>query len=417
MLKQLRALFSKAPTPPADPKALFATEVETFLRSTPSITTVTRVPGDFAFEVVASSGSHRVFLDNVFAETREMSPEQRQEKIAFFFSSVVGPDQNESWDVAREILVPVLRGATYGIELWVKRPEAAFVRRPFLPYVDLAVAVDRPTSMSFVSRVTVEGWKVEEREVFEAAAARAAVLASASVELYDETYGPLWIVTSNDSYESSRLAVPGWLASFRGKVEGNPIAIIPERATLMIAGDARAEMIERLLDKADREFMASNRRLSPALYSVNDEGRVVPCVLPDDHPLAAKVKIAHERLALYEYEQQKKALEELYAATGFDVYLSSYSVFKDTRGEPRSLCFWPKGVRSYLPRTQSVMAGIPGANGAKSAPPFEIPFEAIEGRLTAVPDLHPPRFETTGEFPNDDELRAMAEAMATPRKA
>ena len=33
-------------------------------------------------------------------------------------------------------------------------------------------------------------------------------------------------------------------------MEGNPIAIIPERATLMVGGDGRPEMVERFVDKA-----------------------------------------------------------------------------------------------------------------------------------------------------------------------
>ena len=276
MMKQLRSLLGSKPPPPADPKELFAAEVEAFLRTAAGVKKVTRVPGDFAFEVVTSSGSRRAFLENAFTESREMSPDERRAKIAFFFSAVGGDEQNETWETARETFVPVLRGATYGMELWMAQPTAAVLRRPFLPHVDILVAMDRTTSMSFVSNGTVERWKVEEREVFEAAAVRVPLLAGAGVELYDETHGPLWIVTSNDTYESSRLLVPGWLASFRGRVEGNPIAIIPERATLMVGGDGRPEMVERLLDKAGREFAASNRRLSPALYTADDSGKVVP---------------------------------------------------------------------------------------------------------------------------------------------
>ena len=48
--------------------------------------------------------------------------------------------------------------------------------------------------------------------------------------------------------------------------------------------------------------------------------------------------------------------------------------------------------------------------GAKLKATVEVPFEAIQGRLTAVPDLHPARFETTGEFPSDKELEALVAA-------
>jgi hypothetical protein len=351
-----------------------------------------------------------VEVDNAFAESRGMSPEQRREKIAFFFASVGAKGQEETWDEGREMLVPVLRAATYGVDVGLKEPKAACVRRPFLPFIDTLVAIDRPTSMSFVNRGSLRSWKITEDEVFEAAALRASVLASPTVELYDETHGPLWIVTSNDSYESSRLLVPGWLASFRGKVEGSPIAIVPERATLMVGGDGRPEMVERLLDKAEREFGASNRRLSPALYSVDGADRVVPYARATADALATKVKIAHEKLAIYEYGQQKEVLDELYEKSGPDVFVPNYQVFESAGGGlPRSLSVWTKGVRSYLPRTERVMLLILGGQkGAKPKAAVEVPFDAIEERLTVVPDLHPPRYDTTGDFPSESDLQSLA---------
>jgi uncharacterized protein YtpQ (UPF0354 family) len=407
MLKQLRSLFERKPAGAKDPKELFAAEVTHFLKSLESVRDVTRGPDAFALDVVTSAGSCRWHLDNLFAETRELSPEERRQRMAFFFASVGDEEQDESWEDARETLIPVLRGATYGMESWMDRPEAAFVRQPFLPFVDVIVAMDRPTTMRFVSKGTVEGWKIDEREVFEAAAARTPVLANPSVELYDETHGPLWIVTSNDTYESSRLLVPGWLASFRGRVAGHPIAIIPERATLMVGGDDRPEMVERLLDKADREFSASSRRLSPALYTVDVAGRVIPYARSEGDGLLTKVQIAHEKLAIHEHQQQQKTLDATYEKNGVDVFVASYKVF-DRGGSVQSLCVWTQGVRSYLPRTERVVLVISDdREGAEAKATVEVAFDAIRGRLTPVPDLHPPRYETTGPFPSAHELRLL----------
>ena len=418
MLKQLRSLFGGKQPPAADPRELFTAEVEAFVRSLPPVQAVKHVPDAFALDVVTTAGARRAYLDNAFAESREMSPEERRAKIAFFFAFVGDQEQNETWDEARETLVPVLRGATYGLEIWAQEPKAGFVRRPFLPFVDIVVAMDRPTSMSFVGRGTVERWKLEEREVFEAAAGRVHLLGDKSVDLYDDTHGSLWVVTSNDSYESSRLLVPGWLAAFRGRVEGNPIAIIPERATLMVGGDGRPEMIERLLDKAEREFAASNRRLSPALYTIDEAGKVVPYNRPESDVLATKAKIAHLNLGRYEYGVQKTELDKLYEATGHDVYVASYDVLRARDGtSPRSFSVWTRGVRTYLPETEKVMLLITGDEGGKPKAVVEARFEAIRDRLTPVPDVHPARFETTGEFPSDDELRSLGKLAVATRPA
>ena len=412
MFGKLRSLFASKAPPPIDPREAFATEVEAYLRSLPDVTEATRAPEGYAFDVVTPAKRWRIYLDNAFAETRELSPEARQEKIAFFFApearhDPVDDEREETWDSACETFVPVLRGATYGLEMWLQKPRAEFVRRPFLPFVDRIVAMDRLRSMVFVSRGTVERWEVDEGQVFDAADARVPLLADPSVDIYDVTHGPLWVVTTNDTYESSRLLVPGWLASFRGKVQGRPIAIAPERSTLMVGGDARPDMVERLLEKAEREFGASNRRLSPAPYTVDDEDRVVPYVRPEADALGIKVKLAHERLAAYEYGHQKEALEGAYAKAGPDVFVASYRVYGAEGAMPRSLCVWTQGIRSYLPRTDRVAMVVPGdREGEPAKVTVEVAFEAVVDRLTAVPGLHPPRYET-GSFPGQSELTAL----------
>jgi hypothetical protein len=411
MFDRLRTLLGKPPKP-SDPRDLFAREVEQVVRSFPGVLNVQRVPDDFALEVTSSGEPRRVYLENLFVESREMSPEQRRDRIAFHFNGVTAPPRTDSWSEARETFVPALRGATYGIELWSQHAEAAFVRHPFLPFVDLVVAMDQPTSMSWVARSGLAKWGVGEADVLSAAAARVGALDGAAIRLYDDLNGPLWMVDTNDTYESSRLLVPGWLASFKGKVEGRPIAIIPERATLIVGGDERPEMVERLASMAEREFDSSNRRLSPAIYTVDDDGRIVPYVRASHDPLAVKVRIGHEQLAMYEYGTQKEVLDKLYEATGHEVFVASYQVFQTDDGGVRSRCVWTRGARSYLPRAERVVLLILGdGHGAKPKSVVDVPFEAIEGRLTKVPDLHPARFETS-QFPSDAELRDLAEKHA-----
>lgn len=409
MLKSVRSLFGSKESSPADPRELFATEVEHVLRGVPNVTDVRRVPGAFAFDVQTSEGPRRVFLGNAFAESRELSPQARRDRILHFFGTVGDEEGNEPWESARKTLVPVLRSATFVMGLSLDEHDAAPLRRPYLPYVDVLVVIDRPTSMSFVTRHAVERWKIEEREVFETAASHWPLLAGAKVELYDDSHGPLWIVTANDDYESSRLLVPGWLASFRGKVEGNPVAIIPQRSNLMIGGDGRPEMISRLCDTAEREFEASTHRLSTAIYTVDETGAVVPYAPSTGDGLGINVQIAHEKLAIHEYGRQKEALDARNAARGVDVYVAEYRVrMLHEDAPPRSSSIWIQGIRSYLPRSESVILAVPGdGRGAEPKLTLQVPFEAVANRLTRVSGLHPPRFETTGPFPSDKELRLL----------
>ncbi len=52
----------------------------------------------------------------------------------------------------------------------------------------------------------------------------------------------------------------------RDRVEGSPLAIIPERSTLFVDGDARPGLVRWLADKAQREFEPSTLGISSAVY-------------------------------------------------------------------------------------------------------------------------------------------------------
>jgi hypothetical protein len=166
MFKLLRGLFT--PTKHGDPRDLFADEVTTLARRLPNIAEVSRVEGAFALDVVATSGGqHRMFLDNAFAETRELPPDERAARIAWHFAGI-GDARDTSWQASRASVAPVVRGATFGIEAWAADPAVQMLRRPFVPFVDAMVVIDLPTSMSYVNAKSVADWGIGEDEVFAA---------------------------------------------------------------------------------------------------------------------------------------------------------------------------------------------------------------------------------------------------------
>lgn len=400
MFDRIRSFFAKR-APETDPRALFRAEVEAIVRSVEGIVAVTPAAEVFALDLTTSSGAlHRMFLENHFLETREMAPEERRARIV---ASISGIDERRdlSWAEARENLLPVIRGATFGaLPPSARAPgmnaDASPLRRSFVPFVDVLAVVDGPSNMLYVTDTSAEQWGVTADEIFDTALGAFAERASLDSKLYDDKDGPLFVVATNDSYESSRLLVPGWLASFRGKVEGDPIAIVPHRELLFVGGSARPEMVARLVDMAEREFSASSRNISPALYTVDAEGHVVPYLGTDP-----AVRVAHEKLAIYEYGEQSHLLEE----TEPDFFVAKYSVYQLPDGGVRSTAAWTEGVDTLLPKTAWVsLVKLDEAAAADSV--VAVPWDAIADRLTQMPGMHPPRFRT-GAFPDAKELAAL----------
>ena len=175
-----------------------------------------------------------------------------------------------------------------------------------------------------------------------------------------------------------------------------------------ISWDDALDEIAARFDQAEREFGASPRRLSPALYGVDDEGRVVPYRRTADDELAKKVDLAHERLAMYEYGNQKEYFDAANEREGVDVFIASYQVFKSEDGALNVMSLWTETVHTVLPRTRTVALNVLDDTRKKSKRIVRVPFEALLDRLKRVEGAHPELWETSGKFPSSEELDAFA---------
>jgi hypothetical protein len=408
----LSKLLGRKPeqTAAPSPHEVFAAEVANVLRQTPGVSGATFDADKFSFAVEAGDESWTLFLHNLFAETRELSPAARAERIQALVRSVQPAVADElDWDEARPGLVPLLRVATNFAAMPVAADKQPY-GRPFLPFLIECVGLDSSASTAFVGSQLAEPWGQAPDTLYECA--RANLLAH--VEAGDDTASfdasaafPIWCVSRDDSYEASRLLLPGWLASFRGRVHGRPIAIVPERATLIVGGDADDACIERLIDTAQRQYQSSPRSISPALYTVDDQGRVIPFELPVTHPLANKVALGHITLAANEYAAQKQVLEERLTE---DVYIGELSAVKRTsNGSYYSYTTWGKGVMSLLPQADELVLieDTPDVQDKSLALSWETALTALGECLVREPGMDPPRWRTVA-WPSQDVLAALA---------
>jgi hypothetical protein len=139
---------------------------------------------------------------------------------------------------------------------------------------------------------------------------------------------------------------------------------------------------------------------------VDAAGKVVPYFREGSDELATKVRIAHQKLALSEYTNQKEALDKHHEKTEEDIFVANYKAVVN-EGTVRSLSTWTRDCVAYLPRTDHVMLVVLNEEQTAAARLIEVPFAAVEDRLTLVPELHPPRYRAV-EFPSDAELDELA---------
>jgi hypothetical protein len=308
-------------------------------------------------------------------------------------------------------------GATPGTGL-----VSSFVARGFAPFLDAMLVVDTPSSIGYVSRATLEKWPVDENEAFAAALRNLATQATAQLERYSDTHGPVWHLPGEDVYATSRLLLPGWLASMRGRIDGRVLAIIPERSTLLIGGDADPELVRWLAEAAQREFASSVRSLSPAVYTLDAwAARVVPYTPDRTSGTATMVRVGHAILRARTYEEQKNELDAYYEKNGVDLFVASATLMRLEDGRPYDYCVWTEGVEAVLPVTDVVVAGGGAKRGGSrwmATVPFGVARE-IGGRLWTAASLPfgPERFRVSGAITPEQKAALLAASRPTDQLA
>jgi hypothetical protein len=386
---RLKGLFGAKEDSLPSAQELFTAEVEAALAGIPAVVAVTRAD-DFALTITTDDErTHTAYLQNVFAETRDMSAAERTGRIERFISVVTEPaPEGLTWDDVRERLVPVVRGATF----WQGVAELKPIRRRFVPFLVNAVGIDSENSFQYVADSHARDWGVDIDAIFTAARENGEQYFDVSdAEPYGDGAVPMWHVAKDDDYETSRILVPGWLASFEGKVAGRPVAILPSRSRLIIGGDGDERSLAQLIESARREYDASPRSISPALYTVGAQDAVVPLVLPSGHALAMEVAVGHAVLAMSEYNAQQQHLQAL---LGDDIYVGEVTAIKGD-GIVFTYTTWAKDVPSLLPAADYIVFAGLGADGdATIRVPWKVALELAGDSLCFEPGHDLPRWRT-----------------------
>lgn len=414
---RLKRAFGPTPEPPPPPapkrtpRQAFA---DFFTRHALEHPAVQRVEPDASDELVlrvwvkGKDSPSVLYLGNLLDEIRELSPQQKSERIRAFLSILDHQDDELSWDEAQEVLVPLVRPLAFAFSTPMKP-----LARPLLPYVSLYAGLDQGQSIRIVSTDDLERWNVPPDEVFDAAFATLAnhVLESDFEPFDPEAPYPIWHVTRDDSYESSRLALPGLLESLRPKVRGNPIAVIPARSMLVVTGDADTAAVERLARLAQAEFEAAPRSISPAVYTLAASGAVQPLHLAPEHPHHHLVERGHRLLAAQCYADQKAVIEQRFEQEGVDVFVATLGLMSDkTTGATNSWATMVKGVDTLLPEADLIALGSDEGEEWHAFVPWDTVFELAPQCFEKDTRFDPPRWRVTGwpDAATVDRLRAAA---------
>ncbi|WP_173140481.1 DUF1444 family protein [Kibdelosporangium persicum] len=361
----------------------------------PGIAKITRTDG-FGIDVrrVGETGAHSIFLGNLFAEVEHLSPAERKEAVHQFVAAMFAqPDEPESWEAAAPRLRPVLRTASYAQAGQVGGITVA--SRPALRHLVEMIVIDHEHRMSLVNSDSLEEWGVTFDEAYRRGAQNLMVEGTHLARLDNGVLA----VASEDTYESSRLVVPGWLAGLGEEVGIQPVAVVPSRDMMLIADERDDAAVRWMLDEALKIFADHPRWLSPVPYKADEDGDIVAWRPSVGHPAYAAVRLAERTLETYEYREQRNRMERLFRQAGEDLQIAEYEVGTGSDGLARSVTTWPRGHDALLPYADDIL--FPADGGA-----FRVPWSTVAEVLTTEWEealTTPPRRRTL-RWPDEEVL-------------
>jgi hypothetical protein len=335
----------------------FLEHVVTVLRGRPDGAVVV-ARGELAVEV-AVSGRNLLHLDlrDLLLELRATPPELCDEVLASWLDARLAGDEGpQRWEEAAPHLRTALR--TVGQAAEAEGLGVPWVLGGALPFLVETAVLALPGWSAPVSAARAAPWGRSEGEVLQRARANTGAEAEVAVHRHHEAGRTTWHVDAGDVRGAGRLVLPGFLASFAGKVDGRPIAVVPERGHLFVAGDASDAEVAGLSAKARDAWQDSAGALSPAVYTVGDDGRPVPYLRAGADRAANEVCLGHLLLASRAYSVQHPDVQRQVRSGAFVAGLDL--ALRQVDGRPFSWTTYAEGVPAYLPLADAVGIGPPG---------------------------------------------------------
>ena len=345
-------------------------------------------------------------LANLHADYLRTPADQREHALRTFAMGVLPPEVPASFADARDALLPALRYLP-GIDqsrIVAEHDSLDSITDsmlPFSPSLLVSVVHDTEHAMQQVSADILKDWGMTPAQALEVAVDN---LRHKAPPRFHEVVPGLWCSDYGDFYDAARILLPE--LAWQLRLFGTPVAMVPNRACLWIAGDQDAEALLAMIARAREVLTAQSRPLASEMLRL-EEGRWLPWQPPMPEAAAALARLQTEFTAA-DYAAQKQALDEIHQRRGLDVFVASCSLVQRPDGGLISYSVLTKGVDTWLPRTDRVVLLDPDQpKGAKKIVEWSA-FEAQLGPLIDVLAFVPPRFHVR-EHPSDEAIASLPE--------
>ena len=304
----------------------------------------------------------------------------------------------EDFEDARFDLLPVVRSrAHFEIDSVGFDGGSPFTYEPLGEHFGIGIVYDLPESMRLLPQTSFDAWGVSFYEALETAMGN---FRSMNAKFIGPKSGEgVYMSATGDNYDASRLLMKDAIRRFA--VAGDPIAMVPNRETLVVAGSEDVEGLAAMVKLAAKALKGTRPISGIALRLNGDEW--TPWMPAEDHPSFRAFRELQLQSFGQDYAQQKEMLDKLHEKNGEDVFVASFSAIKRPDGKLLSYATWTETTNSLLPKTDILVLGRIGESPTMAE--WEKVVDAV-GDLMEPLDIYPPRFRVRG-FPSAEQLKAM----------
>lgn len=343
-------------------------------------------------------------LGNFYAEQEQLSQEEREKHLHQTAVSILSSQQElpEELEHARHDLRLKLwcRSVIDKMELKAEVEGKRGVEMPLVPvgeHLYASVVFDFPNSVRSIHEDNLKEWDVTPYEAIEIAKENLAEDQAVLVGSDDSFYASV----TGDSYDATRLLLTERIRELH--VEGDHIAMVPNRDCLLITGSEDEDGLATMLQVAE-QAAEDPRPMLPLPLRL--EGEEWVDWMPDpDHPLFGTFQLLELKYVYPEYKEQQELLNALHEARGEGVYAASLTAVQRDDESLLSYTVWSEGVELLLPKAQIVVFSDAESEGALASGPWE-KVQEIVGNLMEETDLYPVRYRVR-EFPTAEQLEAI----------
>lgn len=344
-------------------------------------------------------GDHNWMLNlaNLYQDFSHLPEAERQQMIEDIAQGLDTPDAPVSYAEARKQLLPALRNLA-GLELiqidsgQALAPADFYAQwgvQPFSPELGIITAYDTEHAVQQISPDDLRRWQVTPAQALEEAIANLRDKASAQFRQHQSGF---YISCYNDYYDAARILLPE--LAWQLPLAGNPVAMIPNRICMLIAGDRDLPALQAMLRTAEEVLFNQGRPLSAEMFRLED--RTWQAWTPPA-PLILTQGNLLRRMRAGDYHAQQQALLHRMENTGQDIVIANYALLRQTEtGHIISYTVLTEGHSIWFPevdllvfeRKDEVTVRVPWTRAIRYLAPLceKLPYHLPRYQLNRYPD-------------------------------